>query len=183
MKYLLIALLSIFAAQSLVSAANSIHEFEVPDIEGNLVNLSDYKGQVLLIVNTASKCGFTRQYADLVQLQSDFQDRPFKILGFPANNFGNQEPGSNEEIAQFCEDRFEVNFPMFSKLSVRGDDISELYKYLTTAENPDFTGNIRWNFEKILVGPDGRVLRRFRSMASPTGASIRNAVAEALDSL
>ena len=183
MKILLFLIASFFTVQSLVSAANSIHEFEMPDIEGNQVNLADYKGQVLLIVNTASRCGFTRQYADLVQLQTDFEGKPFTVLGFPANNFGNQEPGSNEEIAQFCEDRFGVNFPMFARTSVRGDDISPLFAYLTSAENPDFTGNIRWNFEKILVGPDGKVLRRFRSMTSPNSSTIRNAISGELEKM
>jgi glutathione peroxidase len=180
MKILLLLITSFFFVQSVVSAGARIHEFEMPDIDGTLVQLSDFKGQVVLIVNTASRCGFTRQYADLVQLQSDFADQPFTVLGFPANNFGNQEPGSNEEIAEFCEDRFGVNFPMFARTSVRGVDISPLFQYLTTAENPDFTGNIRWNFEKILVSPDGTVLRRFRSMTSPNSPTIRNAITEAI---
>lgn len=183
MKFLLFLITSLFAAQSLVAARSSFHEFVLPDLEGNPLPLANFKGQVVLIVNTASRCGFTRQYADLVQLQNDFRDRPFTVLGFPANNFGNQEPGSNEEIAQFCEDRFGVNFPMFARTSVRGSDISPLFDYLTQAENPDFTGNIRWNFEKILVGADGSVLRRFRSMTSPNSPTLRNAVLEALDSL
>lgn len=183
MKFLFLLIASFFAVQSVLSAGTRIHEFAMPDIEGNLVQLSDFKGQVVLIVNTASRCGFTRQYADLVQLQTDFEDKPFTVLGFPANNFGNQEPGSNEEIAQFCEDRFGVNFPMFARTSVRGDDISPLFQYLTTANNPDFTGNIRWNFEKILVGPDGTVLRRFRSMTSPNSPTIRNAILESLEKL
>jgi glutathione peroxidase len=183
MKIFLLLLFSFFTLQTVLSAANSIHEFEMPDIEGNPVHFSDFKGQVLLIVNTASRCGFTRQYEDLVQLQNDLGGQRFTVLGFPANNFGNQEPGSNEEIAQFCEERFGVNFPMFSRTSVRGRDISPLFEFLISAENPDFTGNIRWNFEKILVGPDGTVLRRFRSRVSPNSPTIRNAIAEALNNL
>lgn len=183
MKFFLLFLLTFFSVQSFVSAASSLHEFVMPDIEETPVNLSDFKGQVVLVVNTASRCGFTRQYADLVQLQTDFQDRGFTVLGFPANNFGNQEPGTNEEIAQFCDDTFGVNFPMFARTSVRGNDISPLFAFLTSAPNPDFTGNIRWNFEKILIGPDGTVRRRFRSRVSPSSPTIRNAISELLSEI
>lgn len=181
MKFLMLLLVSLSTVHISMAAETNFHEFKVSDIEGNPVNLADYKGQVVLIVNTASQCGFTRQYADLVQLQSDFEGKPFKVLGFPANNFGNQEPGSNQDIAQFCQDKFDVNFPMFSKISVRGDDASPLFQYLTSADNPDFTGNIRWNFEKILVGPDGIVRRRFRSMTSPNSPTIRTAIQSMLE--
>jgi glutathione peroxidase len=167
---------------ALPAFSSGIHGFTVEDIQGNPVDLAQYKGKVLLIVNTASRCGFTPQYAELVQLQQDLGGQAFTVMGFPANNFGNQEPGSNEQIAQFCEERFQVNFPMFSRISVRGNDIHPLFAFLTEAENPDFTGQIRWNFEKILVGPDGTVLRRFRSNTRPDSPQIRNAIQELLQS-
>lgn len=172
----MLSLFALFTTQTAAVAADSIHEFTVPDITGEDVDLSQYKGKVLLIVNTASKCGFTRQYADLVKLSEAYADKGVMILGFPANNFRNQEPGSNEEIAAFCSDKYGVAFPMFSKVSVKGEDQHELFAYLTMAENPDFTGNIRWNFEKFLIGPDGKVVRRFRSMANPNGNKVRGAI-------
>jgi len=157
-------------------AADSVHEFTVPSITGEDMDLSQYKGKVLLIVNTASKCGFTKQYAGLVEVQNAYADRGFVVLGFPANNFGGQEPGSNPQIREFCSATYGVDFPMFAKLSVKGADQSPLFRYLTTAENPDFTGNIRWNFEKILVGPDGKVVRRFRSRTKPDGDAVTSAI-------
>lgn len=172
----MLSLFALFTTQTAAVAADSIHEFTVPDITGEDVDLSQYKGKVLLIVNTASKCGFTRQYADLVKLSEAYADKGVMILGFPANNFRNQEPGSNEEIAAFCSDKYGVAFPMFSKVSVKGEDQHELFAYLTMAENPDFTGNIRWNFEKFLIGPDGKVVRRFRSMTNPNGNKVRGAI-------
>lgn len=176
MKLLMIALFSLFAVRSIVVAENSVHEFTVQSIDGKDVDLSQYKGKVLLIVNTASKCGFTKQYADLVELQKQYADKGLVILGFPANDFGNQEPGSDKQILEFCSSTYGVDFPMFSKVSVKGEGQSPLFAYLTTAENADFTGNIRWNFEKFLVGPDGTLKNRFRSMAKPTGPKITSAI-------
>ncbi len=172
----MLSLFALFTTQTLTALADSVHEFTVEDITGEDVDLSQYKGKVLLIVNTASKCGFTRQYADLVKLSEAYADKDVVILGFPANNFKNQEPGSNEEIAAFCSSKYGVAFPMFSKVSVKGEDQHELFAYLTTAENPDFKGNIRWNFEKFVVGPDGKVARRFRSMTNPNGGKVRDAI-------
>ncbi len=167
----------------LIAAAaeqQSAHDFTVPDIGGKPVELSGYAGSPVLIVNVASKCGLTPQYAELVALQTKFMASGFKVLGFPANNFGGQEPGTDDEIFAFCSSKYDVNFPMFSKLSVKGDDAAPLFAYLTTADNPDFTGDIKWNFEKILVGKDGKVLRRFPSATSPTSDEIVAAVTVAL---
>lgn len=158
----------------------NFHSFTVEDIVGDPVDLSSFKGNVVLVVNTASRCGFTRQYADLVQLQEAYKDKGLVVIGFPANNFMNQEPGTNEEIAEFCQTNFGVEFPMMSRLSVRGRDQHPLFAFLTTAENPDFTGNINWNFEKFLIGADGTLLRRFRSRVNPNGNEIRSAIDAAL---
>jgi glutathione peroxidase len=180
MKLLMISLLTFFAARTAVVAQESVHEFTVTSIQGEEVDLSTYKGQVLLIVNTASRCGFTKQYSDLVELQKTYADQNVVVLGFPANNFGNQEPGSNAQILEFCSNTYGVEFPMFSKVSVKGSDQHPLFTYLTTAENEDFTGSVKWNFEKFLVGPDGKLKHRFRSMAKPTGRKITGAIDELL---
>lgn len=176
MKILMIALFPIFATSTAVLAQESVHEFTVTSIDGEQVDLSTYKGKTLLIVNTASRCGFTKQYADLVELQKQYADKGLVVLGFPANNFGNQEPGTDKQILEFCSSTYGVDFPMFSKVSVKGEDQNPLFAYLTQAENQAFTGNIRWNFEKFLVGPDGRLVTRFRSMSKPTGRKITEAI-------
>jgi glutathione peroxidase len=173
MKFLLPGLITLLFSATLYADAKSVFEFNVNNIDGKEVNLADYKGKVLVIVNTASKCGFTKQYADLVKLQKDYADKGVVVLGFPANNFGGQEPGSNQEIAEFCSSKFGVDFPMFAKVSVKGDDQSPLFQYLTQAENPDFTGNIRWNFEKFLVDGDGVLRHRFRSTTNPSDEKFR----------
>jgi len=177
---MILSMFTIFAHPVFATNAESVYDFTLKDIDGNSVSLSDYRGKVLLIVNTASKCGFTKQYADLVELQKAYKDQGLVVMGFPANNFRNQEPGSNQEIAAFCSRNYGVDFPMFSKVSVKGEDQHALFTYLTSAENSDFTGNIRWNFEKFVVGPDGKLQRRFRSMTNPNGKKVRAAVEEAL---
>ncbi len=176
MKLPMISFLSFLFSSSLAVAETSMHEFSVNSIQGDEVDLSQYKGKVVLIVNTASKCGMTKQYADLVELQKNYADKEFVILGFPANNFAGQEPGSNQEIAEFCSIRFGVEFPMFSKVSVKGADKHPLFKYLTSAENPDFKGDIRWNFEKFLVDADGVLQHRFRSRIKPTSEEVTGAI-------
>src|SRR6266699_2483748 len=136
-------------------------DFTVQDIDGKDVKLSDYKGKVVLIVNVASKCGFTPQYTGLEALYEKYKDQGFVILGFPANNFGKQEPGSNDQIKEFCASKFSVTFPMMSKISVKGDDIAPLYKFLTS--NGEFAGDIEWNFNKFLVDRNGNVIARYPS--------------------
>lgn len=167
MKTLFVLLLMIpaFFASSDV---DTIHDFTMKDIDGNDVKLETYAGKVVLLVNVASNCGYTKQYADLQKLYETYKDKGLVILGFPANNFGGQEPGSNAEIKLFCSENYDVSFPMFSKISVKGDDIHPLFKNLIETENPDFTGDINWNFEKFLVGKDGKLVHRFRSKTVPT---------------
>ena len=159
---------------------NNAHDFKLADLSGKQVALSSYQGKVLLAVNVASQCGYTKQYQNMVALQERYQDRGLVVLGFPANNFGQQEPGTDAQIAEFCSTRYDVSFPMFSKISVKGADQHPLFQYLTSAANPDFTGDIEWNFEKALIGKDGKLLRRFRSAALPDGPEITAAVEQAL---
>lgn len=151
---------------NIMGPPKSVHDFSIKTIDGNTVRLADFKGKKLLIVNTASKCGFTKQYKDLEELNKLY-GKNLIIIGFPANNFGNQEPGSNEEIAEFCEKNYGVSFLMAEKVEVKGDKISPLFKYLTEQPNPDFTGAIKWNFEKFLVDENGKLIHRYRSQVNP----------------
>lgn len=176
-----LALLSAFALSALpLLAADSVHEFKVKDIQGKEVDLSAYKGKVLLIVNVASKCGATPQYDPLQVLHAKYAEKGFAVMGFPANNFGGQEPGSDAEIAEFCSAKYQVEFPMFSKVSVKGKEKAPLFAYLTSAENPDKQGEIGWNFEKFLVGKDGRLLHRFGTRTKPDSDEVVAAIEKAL---
>lgn len=159
---------------------DSVHEYKVKDIKGKEVDLSEYKGKVLLIVNVASKCGATPQYGPLQDLNLKYSKDGFAVIGFPANNYGGQEPGSDEEIEEFCTTKYDVTFPMMSKVSVKGDDQAPLFQYLTSAENPDKTGDIGWNFEKFLVGKDGKVIRRFATRVQPSDPAVVEAIEEAI---
>jgi len=166
-----------FLIMSLISTEKqTIFDINLTTIQGEHTTLEPYKGQVIMIVNTASECGFTPQYKELQKLYEENSDQGFAILGFPANNFGGQEPGSNEEIMEFCEINYGVNFPLYSKVSVKGDDIHPLFEQLIRTENQDFTGEINWNFEKFLIDRNGNVVRRFKSNVSPTGEEITEAV-------
>ena len=146
----------------------SIYDFEALAIDGQPVNLSAFKGQVLLIVNTASACGFTPQFAGLEQLHQSYAAQGLAVLGFPCNQFGSQDPGSNEEIGAFCQRNYGVNFQMMEKIKVNGDGAHPLYQWLT-AEAPGILGSkaIKWNFTKFLVGKDGRVLQRYAPQDAP----------------
>lgn len=148
----------------------SIYDFEVERIDGKREKLEDYRGKVLLIVNTASKCGFTPQYEGLEALFKKYGSRGFAVLGFPCNQFGGQEPGSNEEVASFCSLTFKTTFPLFAKVDVNGESAHPLFKYLK-AEAPGILGTeaIKWNFTKFLVGKDGKVLHRFAPNDKPEG--------------
>ena len=163
-----------------MAPVTGVYQFSMPDINGKEVSLSDYQGKVILIVNTASKCGFTPQYDGLEKLYERYKDKGFAVLGFPANNFGNQEPGSNDEIKSFCSTRFNVTFPLFAKSSVKGDDISPLYAYLTGSETK-FGGPIGWNFTKFLVDGKGQVIARFSSRVTPLDSELEEAVKQALE--
>jgi glutathione peroxidase-family protein len=159
----------------------AIYSFKVNDIDGKEKSLVDYKGKVLLIVNVASKCGFTPQYTGLQNLYEKYSDQGFVVLGFPANNFGQQEPGSNAEIKEFCSTNFHITFPMFSKISVKGEDIHPLYKYLTESDtNPNFAGEITWNFNKFLVDKNGNVIQRFDSSDKPESYKMVQAIEQLL---
>jgi glutathione peroxidase len=162
-------------------AVTGIYQFTMDDIDGKPVSLSDYKGKVVLIVNVASRCGFTAQYEGLQKLYAKYAEQGFAVLGFPSNDFLGQEPGSNEEIKTFCSTRFGVTFPMFAKISVKGADAHPLYVYLTdTDTNAEFGGKISWNFNKFLVGRDGRIVARFGSRTAPESDELTAAVEAAL---
>lgn len=158
----------------------SFFDFNVTDIHGNEVSLDEFKGKVIMVVNTASECGYTSQYEDLQFVYSELKDKGFVVLGFPANNFGGQEPGTDEQIREFCEVNFNISFPMFSKVEVRGPDQNPLFDYLTNLDNQDFTGAINWNFEKFLIDRDGNLQRRFRSAEKPTDDEIKSAIQQLL---
>lgn len=157
---------------------SNVHSFTMPDSAGTSVPLSDYDEKVLLIVNTASLCGYTGQYAGLQELYSKYKDKGFAVLAFPANNFGGQEPGTDSEIKKFCSLKFKTTFPIFAKSSVKGDDINPLYQYLTQ-ESP-FKGDITWNFNKFLVNKNGEVVARFDSGVEPTSSEIVEKIEELL---
>ena len=147
---------------------STVHDFSARDLQGRDVALDQYRGRVLLVVNTASKCGFTPQYKGLQKLYEDYRDRGLEILGFPCNQFANQEPGSEEEIGSFCEMNYGVSFPMFGKIEVNGDETHPLFDHLK-AEAPGLLGSkaIKWNFTKFLVDRDGRVVRRYGPKDTP----------------
>jgi glutathione peroxidase len=165
-------ILALVLALTFFTAAKApVYEFKLTSIQGKPFDLSKYKGKKILIVNTASKCGFTKQYTELEKLYETYKDK-LVIVGFPANNFGGQEPGTDQDIQAFCHDNYSVTFPMSTKVSVKGDDIAPLFKYLTTAPNPDFTGDIKWNFEKFLIDENGNLIHRFRSATTPMSNDI-----------
>lgn len=156
-------------------------DFEMETIDGDKVRLDQYHGDVVLMVNVASKCGLTKQYKELQKLHEDYADQGLSIIGFPANNFGKQEPGSDDEIATFCEKNYGVEFDLFSKISVAGDDQAPLYAFLTSKEtNPKFAGKIGWNFEKFLVNREGQVIARFAPRTKPNAEEVIKAIKEAL---
>lgn len=160
---------------------SSIYDFKLKNIDGSEVKLETYKGKVVMIVNTASKCGLTPQYEALQAVYDKYKDQGFVILGFPANNFMGQEPGTEQEIKEFCTLKYKVTFPMFSKISVKGTDQHPLYTYLTNEKsNPGFAGDISWNFEKFLLGKDGKTLARFSPSTKPDNEKVIEAIENAL---
>ena len=174
----------VFAGVALTAAlfgASNVLEFTLNSIDGKPAPLSQYQGKVVLIVNVASRCGYTPQYAGLEKLYEKYENKGFVILGFPANNFGGQEPGTNEEIKTFCSSKYNVTFPMYSKISVKGADIHPLYQFLTDKQaNPKTGGDIQWNFTKFLVGKDGKVIARFESAVTPESPEVTGAIEKAL---
>ena len=164
-------------AAEAVKPPKSILDFKMKDIDGKDVKLKKFKGKVLLVVNTASKCGYTPQYEGLQAVYEKYKAQGFYVLGFPANNFREQEPGTNEEIKEFCTSKYKVTFPMFAKISVKGEDQDPLYKFLTSKEtNPQFAGDITWNFNKFLVDRKGNVVARFTSKDTPQGEAVTAAI-------
>lgn len=156
-------------------------DYTVTDIDGHDVNLSTFKGKVVLVVNVASKCGYTKQYAGLEKLYKDRAGEGLVVIGFPANNFNGQEPGSDEEIKAFCTSKYDVTFPMMSKISVKGEDKAPVYKFLTEpATAGEFAGEIGWNFNKFLLDRSGRIIARFDSKVAPESPELTDAIAKAL---
>ncbi|MFM7016531.1 MAG: glutathione peroxidase [Bacteroidota bacterium] len=158
-----------------ILTTSSIHSFEFKSIEGKSISFASFKGKKILIVNTASQCGYTPQYEDLEKLNKAFKNQ-LVIIGFPANNFGGQEPGNNLEINAFCKKNYGVTFQMASKVSVKGNDIDPIFQWLINQPNPDFTGDIKWNFEKFLLDENGKLIRRFRSGTNPMSQDILQAL-------
>lgn len=159
----------------------SMYEFTMKNIDGNDVKLDAYKGNVLMIVNVASKCGLTPQYEALEAMYKKYKDRGFVVLGFPANNFLGQEPGTEKEIKEFCKLKYDVTFPMFSKISVKGTDQHPFYTFLTNKQsNPGFDGDITWNFEKFLADKNGKIVARFSPRTLPDDAKVVEAVETAI---
>jgi len=170
----------LFGSSAQADASKSVHDYKANLIQGTEKNLADYKGKVLLIVNTASGCGFTPQYAALQSLYEKYQGRGFEILAFPSNDFGGQEPASNEEIQKFCNLRFKVKFPLFEKVAVKGDQAHPLFQYLT--KESARKGSIKWNFSKFLVDQNGQVVDRFGSTTDPLSGKVTSPIESLLSS-
>jgi len=163
----LVALLFLCAAMAF-AASKSVYDFTLNSIDGQPTPLGTYKGKVLLVVNVASRCGYTPQYSALESVYEKYKDRGLVIVGVPANNFGAQEPGTNQEIKTFCTRKYNVQFPMMSKVSVKGSDMTPLYQYLTdSGQNPQTGGEIKWNFTKFMVDRNGKVVQRFEPAVTP----------------
>jgi glutathione peroxidase len=169
------------ACSSLAAQSKSIYDFTMKSIDGQPVNLGSYSGKVVLLVNVASKCGFTPQYAGLEAVYEKYKDRGLVIVGIPANNFAQQEPGTNEEIKKFCSNKYNVTFPMMAKVSVLGDDKTPLYAFLTAADtDPQFAGDIKWNFTKFLFDRSGKPVARFEPNVTPDSPQVTSAIEAAL---
>jgi glutathione peroxidase len=185
--FAVLAILSVLSSATIVSAQDSpkkptsVLDFRVKDIDGKDVDLAKYKGKVLLIVNTASQCGNTPQYKGLQAIYEKYKDRGFEVLAFPANEFGQQEPGDNAQIKEFCTTHYKVSFPLFSKIVVAGPGIHPLYAYLTSEQtNPRFAGEIEWNFAKFLINRKGEVIDRFEPKESPSSEKVTGEIQKAL---
>jgi len=165
---------TILITSSLFGAQN-IHEFSMKSIDGQDLPLASFKGKVLLVVNTASQCGYTPQYTGLESIYRKYKDKGLVVLGVPANNFGGQEPGTNDEIKTFCTRNYQVTFPMTAKVSVKGSDTAPIFQYLS-----DAAGEPRWNFTKYLVGKDGKVIKKFESKVKPESEEMTEAIEAAL---
>jgi glutathione peroxidase len=181
MRKLILILMLCAACASLSAEPKSIYDFTMKSIDGQQVSLKSYSGKVVLLVNVASKCGFTPQYAGLEALYEKYKDRGLVIVGVPANNFMSQEPGTDEEIKKFCTNKYNVTFPMMSKVSVKGDDKTPLYVFLTGKDtDPNFGGDIKWNFTKFLFDRNGNPVARFEPKVTPDSPEVTAAIESAL---
>jgi glutathione peroxidase len=179
MKILILLAVGLIVQVISAAAAGSIYDIPLKDIDGKDTSLKPYQGKVMLIVNVASKCGYTPQYTALEALYLKYQDRGLVVLGFPCNQFGGQEPGTDAEIKQFCSSKYAVTFPMFDKIEVNGASRHSLYVMLAGKESP-VAGDIGWNFTKFLIGRDGKILKRFESKVKPDSPEVIQAIEAAL---
>src|SRR5205085_10056198 len=179
MKFAWLMLGLICAGPLAAQNAPDLKTIPLKDINGKETSLKDYEGKVLLVVNVASKCGYTPQYEALEAIHEKYKGRGFAVLGFPCNDFGSQEPGSNDEIKQFCSAKYNVTFPLFDKLHVKGPEQHPLYTALSGKESP-FPGDVKWNFGKFLIGRDGKIVKRFDSAAKPDSPQVTQAIESAL---
>jgi glutathione peroxidase len=183
MRKLILTLMMCVACASLAAQSKSIYDFTMKSIDGQQVSLGSYSGKVVLLVNVASKCGFTPQYAGLEALYTKYKDKGLVIVGIPANNFMSQEPGTDAEIKTFCTNKYNVTFPMMSKISVKGDDKTPLYVFLTGKDtDPQFGGDIKWNFTKFLFDRSGKPVARFEPNVTPDSPQVTAAIEAALGS-
>ena len=182
MRKLALVLTFCIAAVCMALPANSVYSYTLKSIDGQPVSLKSYRGKVLLLVNVASKCGYTPQYAGLESLYEKYKDRGLVIVGIPANNFAQQEPGTNDEIKKFCHNRYNVSFPMMAKVSVVGEDKTPLYVFLTDKSvNPQIGGEIKWNFTKFLFDRNGKPVERFEPAVTPDSPQVTAAIESALE--
>jgi glutathione peroxidase len=181
MRKLAFALMLCLGAGSMMAVARSVYNFTLKSIDGKPTSLKSYHGKVLMLVNVASKCGYTPQYSALESVYEKYKDQGLVIVGIPANNFASQEPGTNAEIKQFCTRKYNVSFPMMEKVSVKGDDQAPLYHFLTdTSTNPQIGGEIKWNFTKFLFDRDGKPVARFEPAVTPDSPQVIAAIESAL---
>jgi glutathione peroxidase len=179
---ILVLILAAFLVQGVLGAADSsVHNIKLNTIEGKPTSLGDYKGKVVLLVNVASQCGLTPQYKALQEIHQKYKDKGFTVIGVPCNDFGSQEPGTSEEIVEFCTSKYNVSFPLMEKLHVKGAEQHPLYARLT-GKDAEFPGDIKWNFGKFLIGKDGKVLKRFEPQTKPDSAEVVQAIEAALTS-
>lgn len=172
MKNIFSALWVVFFASLSFAAGDGLYKLDVKTIDGKSTKLADYKGKIILFVNVASQCGYTSQYTNLEKLYQKYKKKNFVVLGFPSNDFGGQEPGSNEEIAKFCKLNYDVSFPLFDKAPVSGEKVQPVYSYLLANLPSEFKGPVKWNFEKILVSQKGDLIARWRSRTDPLDTEI-----------
>ena len=172
-------MISLFANKANSSYEKLAYDFKFNDLDGNVLNLSDYKGKVIVVINVASQCGFTKQYEDIQKIWENYQNKGIVVLGVPSNDFGQQEPGNNQEIKNFCESKFGITFPMTEKVSVKGSNAHPFY--IWAKENHGNSAIPKWNFHKIIVGKDGKIIDTFASITKPSSRKFIKSIEEALN--